>query len=437
MDRRPSVRRALPLAACILLGLAAGQLSGAVLAADRADEGAYTALDIFARVLTEIEDSYVEPVGQRELVYRALGGLDDALDAHSTFLTPDAFRRIREESDGQFIGIGAQMRAAPCGLSVAGVVREGPAARAGILPGDCIVTVDNTPLANLSLDSALSLVRGREGEAVTLGVERAHVTHPVAVLRTRMLEASVDVELLAPGWVYARVRQFREGAAEDLRARVSALAVEGSIQGAVLDLRQNPGGRLSEAVAMVDLFLRDGRIVQTKGRGAQPDEVYDATSARTDWDWPLVVLIDGQSASAAEIVAGALQDRRRASLIGERSYGKGSVQSVFEYEDGSALKLTIARYILPSGRLISDHEGLVPDLPVAAPSVPGAAYRLRERIAAAPGLAAADRREMLELMERMPQDSHPTPLDFGAPLQERLARDPALAAGWAALQARR
>jgi carboxyl-terminal processing protease len=428
------IRRLVPLVLAASIGVAAGQVSGAVLAAEPRAEGPYAALDLFARVLTQIGESYVEPVSQRDLVYHALAGMDDALDAHSLFLPPDAFRRMREESDGQFVGIGATMHDDPRGLRITGVLRDGPAAHAGLLAGDTILSVDETPLAGMELEAALSLVRGREGEAVTLGIERDGAPRSVPVLRTRLLEASVEGDLLAPGWAYLRVRQFRDGVAADLASHVAALSATTPIRGAVLDLRSNPGGRLDQAVATVDLFLHDGRIVSTRGRSAHLDETYDATPARTDWDWPLVVLVDGQSASAAEIVAGALQDRKRARLFGERSYGKGSVQSVFEYEDGSALKLTIARYYLPSGRPIEDRHGLVPDVVVGPPTTPGATAELRARLENQPGLPDADRASLLELVDRIPQVPVVQPIDFTQPAGARLAQDPALAAAFEALK---
>jgi carboxyl-terminal processing protease len=427
---RPWHRRILPLTVALVLGVCAGRVSGAV----RAAEQPYAALDVFARVLTQITDAYVEPIPQRDLVYHALDGMDNALDAHSRFLDPESFRRLREESDGQFVGIGAQMRQEPCGLGVTAVLTHGPAERAGIAAGDCIVSVDGVPLADLPLDAALATVRGLEGAAVTLDVLRGGVTRPIAVLRSRLVEASVNSALFAPGWAYLRIRQFRQGTAADLAAQVAALGATTPIRGAVLDLRDNPGGRLDEAIATTDLFLRDGRIVSTRGRSAQPDDVHDATPSRSDWDWPLIVLIDGQSASAAEIVAGALQDRQRARLVGEPSYGKGSVQSVFEYEDGSALKLTIARYYLPSGRPIADHRGLLPDVPAPAPSAPGAAQLLRERLVTVNGLAPTERDQLLALADRIPAEPQRVPIDFAGTLEVRLGRDPALAQAWKLLR---
>jgi carboxyl-terminal processing protease len=425
------LKRALPLVAAAGIGWVAGHVG----ASAHAGEGAYAGLDVFARVLTQIDEAYVEPVPQRDLIYRALDGMDDALDTHSRFLAPDAFRRLREESEGQFVGIGAELRSASCGLEVTGVLDLGPAARAGVAPGDCIVTVDDTPVAGLSLDDALLRIRGREGDAVTLGVSRSGFTRAVPVLRTRVIESSVFGDLFAPGLAWIRIRQFRAGVAEDLSATVTALGAQTPVRGAVLDLRGNPGGRLDEAVATVDLFLRQGRIVSTRGRAAfRTEEAHDATNGKLDWDWPLVIVIDHESASAAEIVAGALQDHGRARIVGSASYGKGSVQTVYEYEDGSALKLTISRYVLPSGRTIDDHRGLTPDVPVSAPRLPGPAELLRSRIATLDTLSAAQQAELLELINRLPDERPLAPRDERGPLAERLAKDPALATAWALLR---
>lgn len=421
-------------AALLLAGVGLGA-AGASVAAERRSESPYAALDLFARVITQIRDSYVDPVPQEKLVYQALDGLDNALDAHSVFLAPEAFRRLREEAEGQYVGIGAQTREDPRGLRILEVLRDGPAARAGILPGDLVTTVDGRPLTGLRVEEADALVRGREGEAVTLGIERDGVARVVPLLRTRVQESTVESEVLPGGAAYVRVRQFREGTSDAIAAQLAGLG-GASLPGVLLDLRANPGGRLDEAVATVDLFVRAGRIVSTRGRRPGSDEVREAHDEKSDLDVPLVVLVDGQSASAAEIVAGALSDLRRATLVGERTYGKGSVQSLFEYEDGSALKLTIARYYLPSGRTIQDHVGLQPDLVVGPPTGEGPVERLRRSLEQAPGLPASERTALLEVVDQLPNEAPASQIDFSGPLTERLSRDPQLIAAAGALKRR-
>ncbi len=345
----------------------------------------YAGLDLFARVLTQIRNSYVDPVSQEALVYRALDGMDAALDPHSSFMDPGVWKRIRAHSSGEYVGIGANTVSDSCGLRITTTARGGPSDRAGILPEDCIVAVDGIAVAGLSTDDASARVQGKEGEAVLLTIARAGTERRVAVLRARVVEAAVESVLMPSGLAYLRVASFRERVSEELVVGVRGL---GAVRGAVLDLRGNPGGRIDQAIAVVDLFVSSGRIVSTRGR-SDGEHTYEAHADPTDWTWPLVVVIDGSSASAAEIVAGALRDAGRATIVGARSYGKGSVQSVFEYEDGSALKLTIARYYLPKGEPIGDRTGITPDIEVALANPPSVAGSLPERIAADAQLAAA------------------------------------------------
>lgn len=430
LRRRPVAVLAATAFAATAFAATAVALGSAQAAGGR--EAPYAALDLFARVLTQVDESYVEAVPQREIVYKALEGADNALDTHSVFLNPDAYRRMRDESEGQYVGIGAQTREDPRGLRVLSVVRDGPAARAGIAAEDLIVTVEGTRLAGMNVDEATELVRGREGEAVTLGVERGAAVRAVPLLRTRVLEASAETELLDSGIAYLRVRQFREGTAAALAAGVAGMP--GTIRGGILDLRSNPGGRLDEAVATSDLFVRAGRIVSTRGRRPGGEEVWDATDQRGDWDWPLIVLVNGESASAAEIVTGALQDLHRAKILGERTYGKGSVQSVFEYEDGSALKLTIARYYLPSGRAIEDRAGIAPDETVLLSPAEGPVDRLRKAVGELP--SAADRARLGMLLDQIPAEPVSRATSFAGTAAERLSTDPQLKAAYLALTTR-
>lgn len=345
----------------------------------------YVGLDVFARVLTQIRDSYVDPVPQEALVYRALDGMDAALDPHSMFMDPGVWKRIRADASGEYVGIGAATVTEPCGLRITTIVKGGPGDRAGIRSGDCIVAVDGNSIAGLNTDEASARVHGREDEAVLLTLSRGTEQLRIPVLRARVVEAAVETLAIEGGFLYIRLASFRDHVTDEV---VAGVAAAGAVKGIVMDLRGNPGGRLDQAVSLVDHFLASGRIVSTRGR-TDGEHVYDAHAESTDWTWPVVVLIDGGSASAAEIVAGALQDSGRAALVGERSYGKGSVQSVFEYEDGSALKLTIARYYLPKGESIGDRVGIAPDVAVAMGSAASIDGSLVERAAKDGQLSAA------------------------------------------------
>jgi carboxyl-terminal processing protease len=344
----------------------------------------YEGLDLFARVLTQVQDGWVDESDQRDLVYGALGGLVGRLDRNSRFYPPDVWRKLQQDANGVYVGVGIQTASAPCGLRVIGLVRDGPAERGGVRVDDCITAADGRSLAGMDGEEAGVLVRGTEGTVVSLALRRGEASVDVALLRRRVVEPDVEAAWLAPGVAWLRIVHFRYRTGDALGQAVSDL--RSTPRAAVLDLRSNPGGRMDAAVAVADRFLSGGRVVSTRGRAPGSDEDHDATASPGDWAWPLVVLIDGETASAAEIVAGALRDHHRATLIGTRSYGKGSVQTVHEYEDGSALRLTIARYYLPSGASI-DGVGIAPDREVTGEArwtgTPA------ERLRSDPALAAA------------------------------------------------
>ncbi len=346
-----------------MLAFAIGGVTGWLAhAVARADEDPMAGLDVFAQVLTEVRARHVAPPPQTTLLHRAAAGMVGGLDAHSAFYPPDVWARLSRDAVGEWVGVGADTRAAPLGLEIVAVIPGGPADRAGLRAGDTLVAVDGEPLAPLPVADATDRVRGLEGESAQITFLRGGRETTVAVVRTRVQEPPVSASEPAPGVLLLRVPHFRPtGLATDIARAIAARAPTSVI----LDLRNNPGGRLEEAAAVADLFLTSGAIVRTAGRGAA-SEAYDAHADPADYTGPLAVLIDGGSASAAEIVAGALQAHRRAPLIGDRTWGKGSVQTILPLEDGSALKLTIARWELPDGRVIADREGLHADVPAAA-----------------------------------------------------------------------
>jgi carboxyl-terminal processing protease len=349
---RPLVRRRLGYVAAFAAGVATPLLLGA------ADP--YAGLDLFARVLSDVDQSYERPVDLLTLVQAALRGLPAVLDEHSQYFTPEEWAAIRKNDAGLTLGVGAALAPAACGLQVQSVEPWGPAEGQGILAGDCIVAVDGAPLPT---PAAPTLLDGLAGTAVRLRVRHEAAEREVALLRGPPHEPAVRVEALAHGVVYARVANFGDPVAAPFARAFQPLQAKAL----VLDLRQNPGGRVEEAAALVDQFVSAGTIVTTRTR-VGGESVAVATAARTDSAVPIAVLVDGETASAAEIVAGALQDLHRATLVGVPTYGKGSVQRVFQYDDGSALKLTVGRYALPSGRTIPDHQGLTPDIVVPSAS---------------------------------------------------------------------
>jgi len=370
----------------------------------------YPSLDTLARAMATIEGQYVDPVPPDDLVHAAIRGMAHSLDAHTLFLSPDEWKEMQERNEGRWFGVGVELRPGEDGVRITRVVAGGPADLGGVKAGDLLVSIEDQPVDAHDMGAVSHLLGGERGQPVRLGLLRG--TEPVecTVVRDQVIEAAIDASLLSPGIGYAHIDHFRQRAAPELAQALDHMEKAGGrpLDGLVLDLRENPGGLLDQAVEVVDLFVGAGPVVQTRGRdGKVVDDLHSHDNA-SDRRLALAVLIDGGSASASEIVAGALQDLGRATIVGSPSYGKGSVQQVYEFEDGSALKLTVARYYLPSGRTFDEGAGVQPDLGVA--------------LAAAAGGADADR----------VHDDPDIPWE-GSP-EERLRADPQLHAAWQALQ---
>lgn len=350
----------------VLLALLAGRAD----AAPRRDSSAtYRSLDVLAEVLASIQNAYVDEVSEKELVQAAVEGMVGRLDPHSMILRPDAFRAMRDETAGEFDGVGIEIMQVADGIVVVAPLPDSPAERAGVLAGDRIVAIDGASAREISVGEAVRRMKGSAGTPVTLAIERAGAREPrsFTLVRDHVRTSSVDGRVLdaAAGTGYVRIRHFQDRTDRELRLALERIRKElgGPIQGLVLDLRNNPGGLLDQAVKVADRFLSKGIIVTTEARGKKP-EVEEAHERDTEPGYPMVVLVNRGSASASEIVAGALQDHGRAVIVGAQTFGKGSVQSVLELEDGSALKLTVARYYTPKHRSIQER-GITPDVPVA------------------------------------------------------------------------
>jgi carboxyl-terminal processing protease len=358
--------------ACVAAAFLGGALVSRGAAQARADgDDTYRNLAVFARVLNYVENNYVEDVDPVTLVYGAIRGLLATLDPHSTFMEPEQYAAMKSEAQGEFGGIGVEVVKRPEGVVIVDRYEGGPAVKAGLRIGDRIVAVEKEPVDSLSLAEVVRRIKGRAGTAVTLGIARGRSDQAdeVQVTRERIRVVSVDARRLQDGYVYLRIKAFTERTSHELRRALDTLTATGPVAGVVLDMRDNPGGLLDEAVRVADTWLQDGVIVSTEGRTGPP-EVEVAHPKDTEPDYPVVALVNGGTASAAEIVAGALQDHRRAVVLGTQTFGKGSVQTVIELEDHSALKLTIARYFTPAHRSIQG-TGITPDVVVPLRPAPG------------------------------------------------------------------
>lgn len=402
--KNPSVRAFSATFLVFTAGIFAG--NEAVVRAAESSRAPYESLDTFARAITQIQAHYVDDVDTSALVWAAIDGMADSLDSRTQFFDPETYRALRDDTEGSTSGIGVLVnRAEGGGLLVVEIVAGGPAALGGVLVGDRIVAVDGADVQTWTVEAAIDKVKGPRGTAVMLTVLRGDSPDGVElqVVRDEIHQPSVASQLVEPGIGYLRVDQFRRNSGQEFLDELAHLESldGGSLDALVIDLRANPGGLLDEAVVIVDHFVSDGLIVETRGRESI-DERHEATVVGSDGDTRLVVLVDGMSASASEIVAGALQDHGRATIVGSPSYGKGSVQTYFEYEDESALSLTIGHYYLPSGRHLVRGEGVQPDVEVLLPGPATPNQELADAIGSS-SLTEDERTELLEIATRLPE----------------------------------
>ncbi|MFC1811853.1 S41 family peptidase [Thermodesulfobacteriota bacterium] len=327
-------------------------------------EETYKGLKIFTDVIDLVEKNYVDTVDTKELIQNAIQGMVHGLDPHSAFLPPEAFEELQVDTQGEFTGIGISITMRDGFVTVISPIEGTPADKAGIMAGDRIVEVDGEPTKDLR--DAVKKMRGPKGTEVLVTIRRRGASKPIEfkLIRDVIPIESVKSIMLKPGYGYIRITNFSDSTTRDLKLALKTLeSGKTPLSGLVLDLRSNPGGLLPEAISVSDLFLEQGSILSIKGRLKRHTKNFNAKPNETQRNYPIVVLINGGSASASEIVAGALQDNKRALILGTTSFGKGSVQTVEPLRDGSGIKLTIARYYTPSGRSIQA-KGIEPDIVV-------------------------------------------------------------------------
>ena len=322
-------------------------------------------LKIFAEIFGKIKSDYVEDIDDSQLLNDAIKGMLNGLDPHTVYLDPDSFREMNIDTHGEFGGLGLEVTMENGVIRIVAPIDDTPAHKAGLKSGDLIISMDGVQVKGLSLGESVSLMRGKPGSEIVLTIVRKDRPEPFEVTLKRAIIQleSVRAELLETGFGYVRVIQFQIGTATSLRQQLARLAREAgtALKGLVLDLRDNPGGVLDGAIQVSDTFLRDGLIVSTRGRAEDSEVTFSASPKDYLNDAPLVVLVNGGSASASEIVAGALQDHGRALILGTTTFGKGSVQTILPMLNGAALKLTTARYYTPNDRSIQA-TGITPDV---------------------------------------------------------------------------
>ena len=376
----PPISRKARLARTSLLVLAAfvgGLIFARPLSAGRFNP--YQKLGVFTKVLSYIETHYVEDISETDLMYGAARGLTDVLDPHSRFMDPEEYGRLKKETEGneEIEGIGIDVEKRKNRFVIISPIEGSPAAKAGIEPGDIIKRVDGVEIATLEFDEAVARMQGPGGSEVTLVVERRGRELTFRIRRAKYEVKAVEGKLLDDAIAYIKLRVFAAGVdstLEKLTEQLSAKSPGKTLKGMVLDLRRNPGGLLDQGIRVADLFVADGLIVKTVGKGGKVMDEAKAHSRGTFAGFPMIVLVDGATASAAEIVAGALQDHNRAVVLGTQTFGKGSVQTVIDLDGCGGkpcgLKLTVARYYTPKGRSIQG-QGITPNVLVDATAPPG------------------------------------------------------------------
>ncbi len=367
-------------------------------------------LKVFSDVFGIVQKEYVEETKPKALVYGAIKGMLETLDPHSAFMTPETFKEMQEETRGRFEGIGIEITVKDGILTVVSPIEGTPAFRAGIVAGDQILKIEGEVTKNMTLPDAVKRLRGQKGTKVNVTIMREGFTKPQEFTLTRDVipVRSVRSELIDKNIGYIRIAQFQEKTDADFDKAIKGLEEEskGNLKGLILDLRNDPGGLLDQAVKVTDRLIDSGLIVSMEGRKEDTKIKFNAHSQGTISPYPLVVLINGGSASAAEIVAGAIQDHGRGILLGTQSFGKGSVQTIFPLKDGSGLRLTTARYYTPSGRSIQA-KGIVPDIIV------NQALPEEEKVTPAPKLPMPSEkdleRHLIDVGKTPPKEKEKTP----------------------------
>ena len=323
----------------------------------------YKKIDLFGEVLEKINKEYVDEINQSESMDSAINGLLQSLDPYSSYMSPEIFNEMQTETSGQFGGLGIEVSMESGVVKVISPIDDTPASKAGMKAGDYIVKIDGSQVQGKSLSEAVDLMRGSVGSDIELTVRRRGEKKALTfnIVREIIQIQSVKAELLEKNIGYIRLTSFNENSSNQIKKKINKFEKENEVKSYILDLRNNPGGLLTQAINITDFFLNDGEIVSTKGRKFLENRRFFAKKGDRLNGKPLIVLINNGSASASEIVAGALKDHKRAIVLGEKTYGKGSVQSIIPLSDGGGMRLTVSKYYLPSGKSISE-VGVEPDI---------------------------------------------------------------------------
>ena len=340
-----------------------------IINANSSETEIYKKIDLFGEVLEKINKEYVDEINQSESMDSAINGLLQSLDPYSAYMTPEIFNQMQTETSGEFGGLGIEVSMESGLVKVISPIDDTPASKAGIKAGDYIVKIDDTQVQGKSLSEAVDLMRGNVGSGIELTIRRRGEKKPLKfnIIREIIEIQSVKSEILEKNIGYIRLTSFNENSGDQIKKKIKELENKKKVKAYILDLRNNPGGLLSQAIRIADYFLNNGEIVSTKSRKVSENRKWFAKNGDLTNGKTLIVMINYGSASASEIVAGALKDHKRAILLGENSFGKGSVQSIIPLKNNGAIRLTVSKYYLPSGKSISEI-GVSPDIEISEDS---------------------------------------------------------------------
>ncbi len=380
-------------------------------------EATYQQLELFSNILSILQEHYVEEINTKEALNGAIKGLLYSLDPHSSYLPPQSFKDLQEETRGSFSGIGIEVTIKNDLLTIVSPILDTPADKAGLKANDVILEIEGKKTKNIGPYEAIEKLRGPAGSSVTISIQREGWEEPkkMTIKREVIPVLSVKAEFLSPGLVYSRISKFQSHTANEFKTKLQQLKAIQQIDGLILDLRNNPGGLLHQAVNVADLFLDKGKIVYTKGRKPDQNTVFNAHASGESRQYPLVILVNEGSASAAEIVAGAIQAHKRGIIVGTQTFGKGSVQTIIPLPDGAGLRMTTATYYTPDDRSIQAL-GITPDV-----EVPFVAFVQQEKTNSSKKLV-----KEADLTNHLPgntQDKTPSTDNEKSKLEERLQQD--------------
>jgi carboxyl-terminal processing protease len=380
-------------------------------------EKTYKQLEIFANILSILQENYVDEIDTQKAVDGAIQGLLLSLDPHSSYLKPEEFQDLQEETSGSFSGVGIEITIKDGILTVVSPIEGTPADKAGIKANDLIVEIEGKKTKDMSPDDAIRQLRGPKGSKVTITIQRQgwNELRPFSLTRDIIPLHSVKASFLAPGFAYLRIINFQSHTTRDFKQKLAELQKEQKIRGLILDLRNNPGGLLNQAISISDIFLKQGTIVSTRGRTEDQNMVFQAHETTDEAGFPMVVLVNEGSASASEIVAGAIQDHKRGVIVGTRTFGKGSVQTIIPLPDGAGLRMTTARYYTPADRSIQAL-GISPDVEVPA----------QEPVSTGDSQSSSDILRETDLQNHLQekQEARPSPADpIDREIKDRLKND--------------